>query len=169
MVLDSTDLARDNGLESPLLDSILVSNRAHLQRVMDAVLELPQTRIGVFGIAFKENTDDLRESPALALLEHLIGKGRILRVFDPHVRLSSVYGSNQRFLTEAIPHIGQLMDLSLTEMLDWAEVIVIAQKPSAENSRAIVGSGLPVVDLTNLKHRPTAQRQAPASTAAGRP
>jgi len=70
-------------VELPLLESTLPSNDRHLDRAIDAVLNTPGERIAVFGLAFKENTDDLRESPVVRLLEQLIGKGRDVRVFDP--------------------------------------------------------------------------------------
>ena len=48
----------------PMLASVLPSNESHLERGIAEVLDLPaNAKIGVFGLAFKENTDDLRESP----------------------------------------------------------------------------------------------------------
>ncbi len=111
------------------------------------MLDLPAERIGVFGLAFKENTDDLRESPVVSLLEQLIGKGRSLRVFDPHIRLESIYGSNQRFLLAAIPHIGNLLDSNLEAMLAWAQHVVVTQTPNAAHAETIARSGLPVLNL----------------------
>ena len=73
----------------------------------------------MIGLAFKENTDDLRESPVVSLLEQLIGKGRDVRVFDPHIRLDVIYGSNRNFILQQIPHIGRLLDNTLTETLQW--------------------------------------------------
>lgn len=131
----------------PLLDSVLPSNERHLQRAVDAVLDLPAKRIGVFGLAFKENTDDLRESPVVSLLEALIGKGRDVRVFDPHIQIDEIYGTNRSFVTQAIPHIGRLMCSPLEEMLGWAEHIVVTQKPSAEMVSKLNASGLPLLDL----------------------
>jgi GDP-mannose 6-dehydrogenase len=138
------------GIKLPMLESVLPSNNEHLRRTIDDVMELPSSRIGVFGLAFKENTDDLRESPVITLLEHLIGKGRNLRVFDPHIQLDNIYGSNQRFLMEAIPHIGKLMAKDLESLLEWADAIVVTQKPSAGARDAIAASGLPVLDVATL-------------------
>lgn len=139
------------GVRIPLLESVLPSNEEHLKRSVEEVLALPYRRIGVFGLAFKENTDDLRESPVITLLEQMIGKGRDVRVFDPHIQLDRIYGSNQRFLMEAIPHIGKLMEKTLEGLLDWAEAVVVAQKPSAEAQRAIEQSGLPVLNVAALR------------------
>ena len=134
-------------LDLPLLSTVLPSNERHLHRAVQKVLDLPGERIGVFGLAFKENTDDLRESPVVSLLEQLIGKGRSLRVFDPHIRLEGIYGSNQKFLLTAIPHIGNLLDSDLETTLEWAEHLVITQKPSAEHAARIAQSGVPVLNL----------------------
>ena len=147
-------------LSLPLLESALPSNQQHLQRAIDAVLDLPARRIGVIGLAFKEDTDDLRESPVVTLLEQLIGKGRAVQVFDPQIRLDAIYGSNRSFLLETIPHIGRLLKGSLHEILEWADHLVVAQKPAPETTRRIQASGLPVLDLVNgyLESAPRGKR-----------
>ena len=134
-------------LKLPLLESALPSNQHQLERATEAVLALPAERIGVVGLAFKENTDDLRESPVISLLEQLIGKGRSVRVFDPHIRLDNIYGANRNFILNAIPHIGRLLDNSVEDLLSWASYLVVTQKPSAELAAQITASGLPVLDL----------------------
>ena len=65
-------------------------------------------RVGLVGLAFKAGTDDLRESPLVALAEHLIGKGLQLRVYDPGVQLSRLLGANRRFIDEHVPHLAQV-------------------------------------------------------------
>ncbi|HVX65433.1 MAG TPA: nucleotide sugar dehydrogenase [Bryobacteraceae bacterium] len=135
-------------LKLPLIEAILPANQEHLARAIRSVLDLKVERIGVFGLAFKENTDDLRESPVVALLETLLGKGRSLRVFDPQIRMDQIYGSNQRFILNAIPHIGKLLDVRLEDTLAWAEHLVIAQKPSPEFAQRLRASGLPILDVT---------------------
>lgn len=142
--------ANSMGLELPMLSHILPSNTSHLARAQHAALALPGEKLGVFGLAFKENTDDLRESPVVALLEFLIGKGRNLRVHDPHIDLTQIYGSNQKFILSAIPHIGRLMEKELDSMLAWADHIILAQKPSADHAARIAKSGKPVLNLVAL-------------------
>jgi GDP-mannose 6-dehydrogenase len=136
-------------LKLPMLEAVLPSNESHLLRAVHYLLEMPARRLGVFGLAFKENTDDLRESPVVGLLERLIGKGREVRVFDPHIRMDNIYGSNQQYLLSAIPHISRLLDSGFSETLEWADCLVVAQKPSPEFAEMIRRSGLPVVDLVS--------------------
>lgn len=131
----------------PLIDAALPSNREHLDRAIRAVIDSGARKIGVIGLTFKEDTDDLRESPVVSLVEHLIGKGIDLRIFDPNVNLDKIYGSNQSFLLNAIPHIGRLIESTLENLLAWADQLVVTQKQTASGIRGIRGSGLPVIDL----------------------
>jgi GDP-mannose 6-dehydrogenase len=137
-------------LKLPMLESVLPSNESHLRRAIYAVMDLPASRLGIFGLAFKENTDDLRESPIVTLIEFLIGKGRALRIFDPHIRMDEIYGSNRKFVLDAVPHIGKLMDRDLEGVLGWCDHLIVAQKPSAAMAEAIKASGVKTLDLTRL-------------------
>lgn len=145
-------------LKLPLLESAMPSNEQHLRRAIDAALDLPARRIGVIGLAFKEDTDDLRESPVVTLLEQLIGKGREIRVFDPRIRLDAIYGSNRNFILETIPHIGRLLTANLDQLLEWADHLVIAQKQNAEAARRIQASAIPALDLGGGGFDPRPQR-----------
>ena len=131
----------------PLLDSVLPSNTEHLRRAVDTVDHLTARRIGIYGLAFKENTDDLRESPVLLLLHALAQRGRQVKVYDPHIQLESIYGSNRHFALSTVPDIDQLLQPDLQELLTWADQLVLTQKPSAEDTAAIKQCGAPVLDL----------------------
>ena len=134
-------------LSLPLLESVLPSNHRHLERAVTRVLDFPGNRIGIFGLAFKEETDDLRESPAVAAIEQWIGKGKEVRIYDPHIRLDSIYGSNRSFVLKALPHIGKLLVGGLDEVLNWCECVVITQKPDARAAEQIGAAGKPIIDL----------------------
>lgn len=139
--------ARHLDVMLPLLESVLPSNERHIDRGVNRVLEMSFERVGIFGLAFKENTDDLRESPVVASIERWIGKGKNLRIYDPHIQISRIYGTNKNFILKAIPHIEKLLASSLEEMLEWCDGVVLAQKPDVETIAAIQESGKPVVNL----------------------
>ncbi len=134
-------------LKLPMLESVLASNEEHLRRATQAALDVGPVRLGVVGLAFKENTDDLRESPVVTMLETLIGKGREVRVWDPHIQLEKIYGSNREYILNAIPHIGRLLTASFEEIESWAHTLVITQRPSAEVAARIRANGKPVLDV----------------------
>ncbi|HEY3457531.1 MAG TPA: nucleotide sugar dehydrogenase [Bryobacteraceae bacterium] len=134
-------------LHLPMLETVLPSNDRHLARAIAKVLDLPAKRLGVVGLAFKENTDDLRESPVVTLLEQLVGKGRDVKVFDPHIQLDLIYGSNRNFILQTIPHIGRLLCRSIDDLLASSDHLVVVQKQGEEIRTKIGRSGLPVLDL----------------------
>jgi UDPglucose 6-dehydrogenase len=81
------DIAAGAAVEPALLDAALEVNRQQVQRVCARigvlVDGLPGRRIGVLGLAFKAGTDDVRESPATALVEQLLAGGAAVAVHDP--------------------------------------------------------------------------------------
>jgi GDP-mannose 6-dehydrogenase len=140
-------------LKLPLLESLLPSNGEHLRRSIHEVLESPGKRIGIFGLAFKEDTDDLRESPVITLIEYLIGKGREVRIYDPHIQLDEIYGSNLSFVVSALPHIGRLLTRSLEELISSSDALVIAQKPTAGALEQLTACRVPIIDLTRIRFK----------------
>jgi UDPglucose 6-dehydrogenase len=54
-----------------------------IKKIVDTLWVLKDKKIGVLGLAFKQNTDDVRMSPAIDLCHHLQKEGAILRVHDP--------------------------------------------------------------------------------------
>ena len=138
-------------LKLPLLESVLPSNDEHLVRGIRRVFDLPGKRAGIFGLAFKEGTDDLRESPVISMIEHLIGKGRDIRIFDPHIQLAGIYGSNLSFVVSALPHIGRLLLDNIDDLISSSDSLIITQKPAAAEAKRLAESGLPILDLTRLE------------------
>jgi len=134
-------------LKLPLLEAVLPGNDEHLRRAIQRTLDLGPVKVGVVGLAFKENTDDLRESPVVGMIEHLIGKGRDLRIYDPHIQMDKIYGSNRDYILNAIPHIGKLLTGGFEELADWADHLVVTQIASKELAAQIRASGKPVLDL----------------------
>jgi GDP-mannose 6-dehydrogenase len=70
-------------LEAPLLEAISTSNRAHLGACLRALQTRPYRRLGFYGISNKAGSDDLRHSPALALIDALRAPAGTLWVCDP--------------------------------------------------------------------------------------
>jgi len=141
--------ARQLDLDLPLLNSVLPSNEAHIVRAFRRIMETGSRKIGVYGLSFKPNTDDLRESPGVALIERLIGKGRDVRVFDPYIQLNAIYGQNLNFLLSSLPHIGRSMEKSFDAILGWAELVVVTQEPDAESKRVLANTLVPVINVAN--------------------
>jgi GDP-mannose 6-dehydrogenase len=117
--------SRELNLKCEVLESILPSNQKHIEASIKMVEKTGSKRVGIFGISFKPDTDDLRESPAIVLAETLLGKGYSIKIFDDNVELSRLIGANKAYLENEIPHIASLMSLSMEELISDSEVIVI--------------------------------------------
>jgi GDP-mannose 6-dehydrogenase len=123
--------ARESDVELPLLTGLHESNRRHVERAIQLVLESGARNVAVIGLSFKPGTDDLRESPMVELIERLIGKGLTLTVFDQHVSESSLMGANREYIEREVPHIWTLMAGSLSDAIQGAEVVVIGHRYEA--------------------------------------
>jgi GDP-mannose 6-dehydrogenase len=148
-------IARQNDLEIPMLSSLLVSNRAHIDHAVDKILKLGRPRVGMLGLSFKTGTDDLRESPLVMVAKRLIGEGCELRIFDPEVHLSRLLGANRSYIDAHIPHLGSLLCEHIHEMIDPSEVVLVGlQQPALDAAiQARVRPDQYLIDLVNLPNR----------------
>jgi GDP-mannose 6-dehydrogenase len=123
-----TYLAKSNDLSLPLIDSLIASNKVHVHRAVDMVLSHDKKRIGILGISFKGNTDDLRESPMVDVVEALLGKGYDVRIYDRNVHLAKLFGANKEYINNKIPHISNLMVENIGDILEHSELLIIGNK-----------------------------------------
>jgi GDP-mannose 6-dehydrogenase len=147
-------LARANTLDIdlPFLGKVLVSNETHIERAFRIIAARGRKKVALFGLAFKHGTDDLRESPLVALAERLIGKGYELTVFDQDVETARLIGANRDFIDREIPHFERLLAPSAREALNGAEIIVIGHARAAD--LAVVAEharGRMIVDLAGIE------------------
>lgn len=151
--------AKELDLELPLFEAILPSNQSHFERAVAMVLASEKKKVAVLGLSFKAATDDLRESPQVQLVKRLIGEGCQVQVWDDNVSLGRLIGSNRKYIEEAIPHIGSLLNTSLEQVLHTAEVVVVATRGIDKKTLdSVLRPGQIVIDLVNLEksRRPTA-------------
>src|SRR5258707_4792471 len=80
-------VARESGYDFRLLDEVMRINEDQRQRflrkVTIALWTLRGKNLGVLGLAFKGGTDDIRESPALFLVQSLLQEGSKITAYDP--------------------------------------------------------------------------------------
>jgi len=70
----------------------------------------------------------LRESPIVSIVESLFGKGYDLAIYDANVNIARLMGANKSYIEQEIPHISSLMKGSIEEVLNHADVVLIANK-----------------------------------------
>ncbi len=110
------------------------------------------SHVVVVGVAYKRDTDDTRESPALDIIQLLVGKGARVSYHDP--------------LVPSLRHEGPEMDsVGLTaELLADADLVVIVADHSEIDYELIRDSGVPILDTRNVLSRLSATRAVAAAT-----
>lgn len=80
-------MARQNNVKMTLIDAAIEGNAKRkidmAHRILDAVKYEDNPKIAVWGLAFKEGTDDCRESPAMEIVGELIREGADITAYDP--------------------------------------------------------------------------------------
>ncbi len=125
-------LAGSSGCDAPLLRSILGSNTRHMERTVRAIWGTGCRSVGLLGLSFKTGSDDVRESPMLALAKELLGKGLAVRIHDADVRLENLLGSNRNFLDDRLPDISRHMVASAAELVRSSDLIALGKLPGAD-------------------------------------
>jgi len=137
--------------ENPMLAAIMRSNETQVQRAYELIASLGKRRVGLLGLAFKSGTDDLRESPLVNLAELLIGKGFALSIFDRNVDHARITGTNREYIDAKIPHVSNLLNSSMHEVIASSEIVVLGNRDAAFRE-ALDGRkpGTLVVDLVGF-------------------
>jgi GDP-mannose 6-dehydrogenase len=108
-----------------VLNAILQSNAVHIKGVIQRIVGLGKKKVGFLGMTFKPDTDDLRESPLVEVIETLLGKGFQVKIYDRNVATSRLIGANKRFIEEHIPHLSALLVERAEDVVDTAQVVVV--------------------------------------------
>jgi GDP-mannose 6-dehydrogenase len=135
----------------PMLSSVLRSNKEQIEKAVELIASFGKRRIGLLGLSFKAETDDLRESPLVELAETLIGKGYELSIFDRNVDYARVHGANRDYINEKIPHVSSLLNSSLDAVIEHAEVMIVGNR-DAQFAKALaqVNGSRPTLDLVGF-------------------
>jgi GDP-mannose 6-dehydrogenase len=144
--------SRKLDMQLPVLEAILPSNDMQINQAYQLIRQTGHKKIGVLGLSFKDGTDDLRESPMVELIEHLVGKGYQVKVYDKNVSLAKLHGANRAYIEHEIPHISQLMSESIEEVITQSDVVVLGNKSEGDsNISEMLREDHKVIDLVRIK------------------
>jgi GDP-mannose 6-dehydrogenase len=143
--------AKQLDLELPVLGAVLETNRKQVELAFNLIRHTGKSRVGVLGLSFKGGSDDLRESPIVALIETLIGKGHKVAIYDEEVALAKLVGANKNYIEQTIPHISSLMVRSPKEVIDASDVVVVSKNnPQIHEAVASYSDSKLIIDLIRL-------------------
>jgi UDPglucose 6-dehydrogenase len=181
--------AREYNLEMPIVEAAQAINRRQRrlvpERLLDELRIIKGRTIGLLGLAFKPNTDDLRDAPAIEIAKNLIERGARIKLHDPVAmdRLRAEEPDLAPFLQNTPEEVAQGSDALVlaTEWpqyleLNWAKVAAVMRHPivldgrRALNPERIMRAGLQYVTLDSgaRSHPPLSARPLPDRAAPGR-
>lgn len=146
-------LARMNSVDLPVLQGTLASNEMLVREVADRILHAVEDdggtnrRVALLGLSFKHLTDDLRESPNVALAEILIGKGIEVSVHDPVVNMAHLSGANLRYVQARLPHLQKVLHDDPADALRGAHVAIVSSADPAVVAAVVAADPPVVIDL----------------------
>ena len=118
-------LAHDLKIEVPVISSIDKTNNLQIQRAISFIQQSGAKKLGFLGLSFKAGTDDLRNSPAVTLIETMLGKGYGIKIYDTNVKLSYLTGTNKEYIDKYIPHLSNLMVDQIEDILENTDLIIL--------------------------------------------
>ena len=156
-------MAHKYQIETPLMERILPSNAVQIRHALKLVKNSSARRVGFLGVTFKVGTDDLRESPQVALVSQLLNYAE-LRLHDRHVTpagiaLASAYSAASSAETRlALSALPDLLFSTPQEVIDWADIVIVAHDTGEYADALREADVKPVLDLARL---PTDLRERP--------
>jgi UDPglucose 6-dehydrogenase len=144
-------ISAQHGVESELLSATLRVNDSQPRRVVEqlkrALGSIANATIGVWGLAFKAGTDDIRDSLAVRIVEDLGRSGARLLVYDPAVRIAPL-PAGSRLVTSALEAARADALLVLTEWPEFTRIDPLTY--AAGLTRGIVVDGRNILDAERV-------------------
>lgn len=143
-------LAHDLYIDTPVIDGISETNENQIERAIKLIQQFPNKKLGFLGLSFKEGTDDLRNSPAVRVIEALIGQGKDIAIYDKNINLSILTGTNKDYIYSRIPHLSKLLEPNLDTLIDESEVLIICTKEKEFKDKLISLENKAIIDFVRL-------------------
>jgi GDP-mannose 6-dehydrogenase len=143
-------MARTNEVDTPILDATLTANERQLARAYEMVAAHGKRNIGILGLSFKADTDDLRESPLVELAERLYGRGYDIRIFDPNIQIKKLTGANLKYVRARLPHLSAHLCNDLDQMIRRSDVLIVGNAALGREVLRDLDPAKPVVDLVRV-------------------
>ena len=144
-------LAHDLYIKAPIIESIDKTNEIQIQRAVSIISKYYGKKIAVLGVSFKAGTDDLRNSPAVELIEILSGKGFDLRLYDNNLQIARLTGKNKEYIESRIPHLSKLLADDLYSLINESDVLILSNNEHEIREALKNVSGKIIIDMIRIE------------------
>jgi len=150
-------ISQESGVRFPILEAVEDTNLAQKQSLLRKIQillgeDLHQKNITVWGLAFKPNTDDIREAPSLMIIKQLLDRGANVKVFDPIAKESAkkILGNTVVYEDDLLKSVENTDCLVIAT--EWPEFRTVdLNKLKSKMKKANVVDGRNVFDVLEMK------------------
>ena len=163
-----TKTANDHGAPIRIVDTVVEVNaarkKAMAQKVIDAMGgDVSGKTIGILGLAFKQNTDDMRDAPSLDIIPLLQAAGATIRAFDPESMEEASHLLSDVMFCDGPYHALEGAD-AMVIITEWDQFRAL----DMERAKTLLNGNV-VVDLRNIYSKADMEKRGFDYTSVGRP
>lgn len=149
--------ADENAYDFKILKSVMQVNDLQKEILSNKIIkyfagDLKGKTIGVWGLAFKPNTDDIREAPALTIIARLLNKGAKIKAYDPEAmdNVKQIFGDRVLFADSEYEVVNDIDALAIiTEWNEFRTPDFVKMK--AEMKAPVIFDGRNIYDVSAMK------------------
>ena len=142
-------ISKKANLQNPILESIEDSNHNQKLRALELIRGTSKKRIGILGLSFKKDTDDLRNSPILDVINSLISESFEVKIHDSDVDFNNIFGTNASYLASKSISSECIVD-DFSRIIRESEVLVITKATQEYEQLVDLLDEKIVIDLVRL-------------------
>lgn len=143
-------LARENDVNLSIVQSVIQANDEQRHIFVKKVInhfkgDVVGKKIAILGLAFKPNTDDMREAPSIMIIKELVARGAVISAYDPVVKKSSyleglelMYAATKEACVSESDAILLVTEWQEFIEADWAELMTYSNNAVVFDGRHIL-------------------------------
>ena len=151
-------IAKQQGVSLPMIDSLTVSNKAHIEEAAEMVRKTGAKKVGVLGLAFKPGTDDLRESPILEVIAALNAEGVEVMVHDVAITPDTPLDGQLAYVRHGSPglqalasDLPQMMRADARDVVAEADALIVTHANDLYREVLAETPETPVIDVVRVE------------------
>ncbi len=150
-------IARQQGVDLPMIESLGVSNAAHIEEAVDMARATGAKRIGILGLAFKQGTDDLRESPILEVIAALREDGVDVTIHDPAITPQTPLAGQLAYVQNGSTGLRKMADElpgmmrgDVDQVMTASDALIVTHDNDLYRDVVMKAEGKPVIDVVRI-------------------
>lgn len=150
-------IARQQGVDLPMIESLGVSNAAHIEEAVEMARATGAKRVGILGLAFKQGTDDLRESPILEVIAALREDGVDVTIHDPAITPQTPLAGQLAYvlngstgLQKMADELPGMMRADVDQVVQASDALIVTHDNAVYRDVVMNVEGKPVIDVVRI-------------------